>query len=99
MFRDIEPMDQRSIVLYPAGKELSAITIHHDLVATLGPKAVSYSSLTRYLREAIFVSSNSPVNISEAEPRFDDCDQALLPALAEQPSVSIRESAQLTHLP
>jgi hypothetical protein len=42
-------MDQRSIVLYLARKELSAMTIHHDLVATLGPEAVGYSYVTRYL--------------------------------------------------
>jgi hypothetical protein len=35
-------MDQRSVVLSLARKELSAIAIHHDLVAKLGPEAVSY---------------------------------------------------------
>jgi hypothetical protein len=45
-------MDQRSIVLYLLLKWLSAHAIHDDLVATLGPKAVAYSMVTRYLREA-----------------------------------------------
>jgi hypothetical protein len=76
-------MDQRSIALRLTRKELSAIAIHYDLVATLGPGAMSYSSATRYLREARFVSSNSPANIPEAEPQFDDCDQAILLALDE----------------
>jgi hypothetical protein len=62
---------------------LSAIAIHHDLVPTLGPEAVSHSSVIRYLREAKFVSSNSPANIPEAEPQFDDCNQAILLALVE----------------
>jgi hypothetical protein len=91
-------MDQRSIVLQLPRKKLSAVAIHHDLVTTLGPEAVICSSVTRYLREAILVSSNSPANIPEAEPQFDDCDQAIL-ALAEQPFVSIRELARLTYLP
>jgi hypothetical protein len=92
-------MDQRSIVFYLTKKELSAIAIHHDLVVTLCPEVVSYSSVTRYLREVIFVSSNSPATIPETEPQFDDCDQAILFALAEQPFASIRELARLTHLP
>jgi hypothetical protein len=61
-------MDQRSIVICLARKELSAIAIHHDLAATLGPEAVGYSSVTCYIREAILISSNSPANIPEANP-------------------------------
>jgi hypothetical protein len=61
-------MDQRSIVPYLTSKELAAIAIHHDLVATLGPDALSYSAVTHCLREIIFVLSNSPANIPDAEP-------------------------------
>jgi hypothetical protein len=39
-------------------KELSAFSIHDDLVAALGAEAVSYPSVTRCLHEAIFTSSN-----------------------------------------
>jgi hypothetical protein len=92
-------MNQRSIVLYLARKDLSVMAVHHDLVATPGPEAVSYSSVTRYLRQAIFVSSNSPANIHEAESQFDDWDQAILLAPAEQLFASVRELAWLTHLP
>jgi hypothetical protein len=75
------------------------IAIHNDLVATLGSEAASHSSVTRYLSEAIFISSNSHTNISEAEPQFDSCDQAILFALAEKPFASIRELAWLTQPP
>jgi hypothetical protein len=92
-------MYQSSIVLYLTRKELSAIAIHHPLVATLGTEAASYSSVTRYLREVVFVSSNYHANIPEAESQFDDCDQVILLALAGQPLASIRELARLTHLP
>jgi hypothetical protein len=92
-------MGQKPMFLYLARKELSTIAVHHDLVATLGPAAVSYPSVTQYLRNAIFVSSHSPVNVSEAEPQFDDCDQAILLALAEQSFASIQELARLTYLP
>jgi hypothetical protein len=50
MFRDVIRMDQRSICPYLARKELSAIAIHHNLVATLGLEVVSHSSVTGYLR-------------------------------------------------
>jgi transposase len=45
-------MTQRSIVAYLSLKGMSASEIHDDIVATLGVDAVSYSSVTRYLREA-----------------------------------------------
>jgi hypothetical protein len=78
-------------------KELSAIAIHHGLVATHGRYAVSYSSVTRYLRDVIFVSPNSLASIPEAELQSNDCDQAILLALAEQQFASIRELTRLTY--
>jgi hypothetical protein len=84
-------MGQRSIVLYLARKEFSAIVIHYDLAAMLGLETMNYSSVTRYLHEAMLISSNSLVTIPEVEPQSDDCDQAILFALAEQPFASIRE--------
>ena len=44
-------MDQRSIVLFLDRKRLKATDIHNELVAVLGNDAVSYSTVTRYLRE------------------------------------------------
>jgi hypothetical protein len=76
-------MDPRSMVLYLAGMEFSAITVYHNLIATLGTEPINYSSVTRYLRKAILVSSNSLANIPEAKPQFDDCDQAILLAPGE----------------
>jgi hypothetical protein len=92
-------MDQQSIVLYLSRKGLSAVAIHDDLVATLDAEAVSYPSVTRYLREAIFASSNPPDPLSPPEHRLDDSDQAVLLALADQPFASIRELSRLTCLP
>jgi hypothetical protein len=70
-------MEQRSIVLYFARKRLSPLAIHDDLVTTLGADAVSYSSVTRYLRDAVFASSNPLTRLSEPEAQFDDCDHAI----------------------
>jgi hypothetical protein len=94
-------MEQRSIFLYLARKGSSLLAIHEDLVTTLGvdADAVSYSSVARYLREAVFASSNPPTPLPEPEAQFDDYDHAILLTLAEQPFASVRELLQLTHLP
>jgi hypothetical protein len=92
-------MDQQSIALYLSRKGLSAVAIHDDLVATFGAEAVSYPSVTHYLREAIFVSSNPPDPLPPPEHQLDDSDQAILFAPADQPFASIRELSRLTHLP
>jgi hypothetical protein len=68
-------------------------------VATLGAEAVSYPSVTRYLREAIFASSNPPDPLPLLEHQFDDSDQSIILALADQPFTSIRELLPITHLP
>jgi hypothetical protein len=78
-------MDERSIVLYLATKDLAPPTIHSHLVATLGPEAGSYSSVTCYLCEAILAASNPTPQFSQPTPQFGNCDNAILFALAGQP--------------
>jgi hypothetical protein len=92
-------MDQQSIVFYLSRKGLSAIAIHNDLVATLAAETMSYPSVTRYLRQTIFASSNQPGPLSPPEHQLDDSDQAILLALADQPFASIGELSGLVHLP
>jgi hypothetical protein len=60
-------------------------------VATVGAEAVSYPSVTRYLHETIFASSNPPDPLPSLKHHLDDSDQAILLALADQPFASIRE--------
>jgi hypothetical protein len=98
-FRDVRKMEQRSIVLYLSRKRLSPLAIHDDLVTTLGADAVNYSWVTRYLHAAVSTSSNPPTPLPYPEAQFDDCDQAILLALAEWPFASVRELSRLTHLP
>jgi hypothetical protein len=75
-------MEQRLIVIYLARKGLSPIAIHDDLVTTLGADedadTMSYSSVTRYLRGAVFASSNPPTPSLEPKAQFDDCDHAIM---------------------
>jgi hypothetical protein len=51
-FRTSESMHPKSIVLYLRRKGWTAREIHNDLVATLGEEVITYSTVTKYLREA-----------------------------------------------
>jgi hypothetical protein len=66
------------MVLYFVRKRLNAMTIHHELRATLGPEAVNYPSITVYLREVKFLFPISPVTFSESDLQTDDSDIAIL---------------------
>jgi hypothetical protein len=60
---------------------------------------VSYSSVTRYLREARFPPSKTEPHPADVQRDLDDSHQAILAALADSPSASVRPLSRLTHLP
>jgi hypothetical protein len=62
-----QKMTQCSIVAHLSLKGMSAREIHDDNVATLGPDAVSYSSVTRYICEGRFPLSKPEVWLSDFE--------------------------------
>jgi hypothetical protein len=78
LFESIGQMDQQSIVLHLARKGLAAVAIYEDLVVTLAAEAINYPSVTCYLREAKFATSNQEVAFCEPIPEHDDCHQATL---------------------
>jgi hypothetical protein len=86
----VSRMDERSIVLCLHVKRLSAHEIHDDLVATLSPKAVAYSTVTCYLHEAKFGTTKVTLDLEPSSPHIDDSDQAILAALKENPFVRAR---------
>jgi hypothetical protein len=94
-------MTQRPIVAYLSLKGISAPEIHDDIVATLGPDIVSYSSVTRYLREARFPPSKPELRPADVQRDRDleDSDQAILAALEDSPLTSARQLSRPTHLP
>jgi hypothetical protein len=96
-------MNQKPIVRYLARKGLTAVLIHHDLVATLGAEAISYQlsaiHLLGTLREARSATSNPEPAFSELDIEPDDCDEAILLILHEQPFASIHQLARLIHIP
>jgi hypothetical protein len=92
-------MTQHPIVAYLSLKEISAREIHDDIIAALGPDAVSYNSVTGYLRKAQFPLSKSEHHPADVHRDFDDSDQATLSALEDSPFASVRHLSRLTHLP
>jgi hypothetical protein len=78
---------------------MSEREIHDDIVATLGPDAVSYSSVIKYLREARFPPSKPELHPADVQRDLDDSNQTILVALEGRPFASVQQLSQLTHLP
>jgi hypothetical protein len=74
-------MTQRPIVAYLSLKGMSPLEIHDNIVATLRPDAMSYSSVTHYLREARFPPSKPEPHPADVQRDLDDSDQAVSPLL------------------
>jgi hypothetical protein len=92
-------MRQHLIIAYLSLEGMWAHEIHDDLVATLGPDAMSYSSVTRYLREVRFPPSKPEPHPADVQRDFDDSDQAILAAPEDGSFASVRQLSRLTHLP
>jgi hypothetical protein len=92
-------MAQRPIVVYLSLKGMSAREIHDDIVATIGPDTASYSSVTRYLREAQFPPSKPEPRPAGVQRDLNDSDQAILAALEDSVFSWARQLSRLTHLP
>jgi hypothetical protein len=92
-------MTQHPIIAYLSLKGMSAREIYDDIIAALGPNAVSYSVITRSLRDALFRPSKPEPHPADVPRDFDDSDQAILAAFEGSPSASMRNLSRLTHLP
>jgi hypothetical protein len=68
------------------------------MAATLGPDAMSYSSVTRDLREAGFPPSKPEPHPAAVQRDFDDSDQVILAALEDSPFASMQQLSRLIHL-
>jgi hypothetical protein len=86
-------------VLYLHLKGLKPTDIHRDLIDTLGGEAVSYPTVSRYIRETKFTVPKTLDYKFAPPPQLPDSDTAILLALEEQPFASVRTLARLTHLP
>jgi hypothetical protein len=73
--------DQLSSVSTSEGTHVLADVIHDDLVAILDPKAVAYSTVTRYLREVKLGTAEVILDPEPSSPHIDDSDRTILAAL------------------
>jgi hypothetical protein len=92
-------MTQRPIIAYLSLKGMSAREIHDGIVATLGPDAVSYSSVRRSLHEARLPPSKPEPHPADVQRDLDDSDQVILSGVEDIPFASVRKLSPLTHLP
>jgi hypothetical protein len=72
-------------------KGMSAREIHDYIAPTLGPDAVSYNSVTCYLREAQFLPSKPEPHPADVQRDLDDSDQSILGTLQDSPFASVRQ--------
>jgi hypothetical protein len=70
---------------------MSVQAIHNGLIATLSDEAETYSTMTNYLRTALFDPTTVPSSADASSPHLDDSDRAILAALEENPFSSVRE--------
>jgi hypothetical protein len=89
-------MDSGSICLFLTIKELSAQVISSELVTVIGPDAITYSTLTKYLRQRQFPSV--ACDLSEEPPRIA-IDNDIRDGLEKEPFSSIHEQAKFTCIP
>jgi hypothetical protein len=94
-----QKMTHRPIVAYLSLERMSAREIHGNIIATPGPDAVSYSSVTSYLSEARFPHSKPESHPADVQRDLNDSDQAISAALEDIPFTSMRQLSGLTHLP
>ncbi len=93
-------MDQRSIVLFLDRKGLKATDIHNELVAVLDSDAVSYSTVTRYLREGRLALKESKEQEKKKNYMTDYTkENAILQFLEDEPYASIRTIAKSLRIP
>jgi hypothetical protein len=72
--------------------------VQDDLVATLGEKAIAYSMVTKYLREAQINPDDATALSDAASLHIDGSDEDILRALEEILFSSVRQLARAIHL-
>jgi hypothetical protein len=92
-------MDHKSIAIYLNRKGCMGRVIHVDLVVTLGEEAIAYSTVMKYLREGQTGPDDATALPDEISRHIDDSDEAILRALEEFSSSSVRQLSHATHLP
>jgi hypothetical protein len=82
-------MNQQVIVAYLMLKEISACTIHKDLIVILGSDVMTYSTIVCYLHDIHTSPSSLGILSIEVQKGLDDSNQIILFTLKENPFVSV----------
>ena len=92
-------MDQRSVCWFLRRKGMTATDIHKELVDVLHSEAVSYQTVTKYLRSESFIKQEAPSPNSDKKTCDEVVNEAILAVLEEEPYSSVRQIAQRTKIP
>jgi hypothetical protein len=94
-------MDQRSIVVFLCLKELSvkAKDGYTKFVHGLGPDAIAYSTVTKYIWNNVILQNESEAEDGAEDQGFSITDNAILEALEIMSFASIRQIAKMTIIP
>ena len=92
-------MDQRSIALYLNKKGLNAKEIHNELVDVLQEEAVSYPTVTRYLREGRLALKESTEEKNSILITDHTKENAIMEFLKDEPHASVRTIAKTLRIP
>jgi hypothetical protein len=79
-------------------KRLSTEAVHQNLVVTLGPEAIAYSTVMWYLRTPKFVGQNEGAYDEAELMGIDQVDEAIMKDFGDNPFSSMRELSRLTCL-
>jgi hypothetical protein len=89
-------MEQRSIVVFLRLKRLSAKDVHTELSQVLESDAITYSTVTKYLRNNAILQNEPEAEDRAEDQGFSINDNAILEAHDMMPFASIREIAKRT---
>jgi hypothetical protein len=87
------------VLSFSATQVLSKTDIHDKLVAALQENAVSYSSVTRFYREAILGLNSGEISSSPKDDGLDEVNQEILLALYDESFSSVPSVEQIADSP
>jgi hypothetical protein len=73
--------------------------VHTELVQVLGPDAITCSTVTKYMRNAVILQNELEAEDRAEDQRFAITDNAILEALEMMQFASIRQIAKMTFIP
>jgi hypothetical protein len=93
-------MDQGSILVFLHLKRLSAKVkdVHTDLVQVLGPDAIRYSAMSKYVSNDVILQNEPEAGDRAEDENFSITDNAILEAFEIMPFASILRIAKMTFI-